>query len=71
VMGRNLPAVDSACCRIMGIDPYKVSYLERADNWLGPIADDAIEQRGESIPSVRTNFNLIETIPAHQGLRLA
>ena len=71
VMGRNLPAVDATCCRIMGIDPYKVSYLERADNWLGPVSEAAIEQRGESIPSVRTNFNLIETIPAHQGLRLA
>jgi len=71
VMGRNLAAVDATCCRIMGIDPYKVSYLERADNWLGPVSEAAIEQRGESIPSVRTNFNLIETIPAHKGLRLA
>ena len=33
VMGRNLAAVDATCCRIMGIDPFKVSYLERADNW--------------------------------------
>jgi uncharacterized protein (DUF362 family) len=71
VMGRNLAAVDATCCRIMGIDPYKVSYLERADNWLGPLSEGAIEQHGETIASVRTNFNLIETIPAHQGLRLA
>lgn len=71
VMGRNLAAVDATCCRIMGIDPYKVSYLERADNWLGPIAEGAIEQRGETIGSVRTNFNLLETIPAQRGLRLA
>ena len=71
VMGRNLTAVDATCCRIMGIDPYKVSYLERADNWLGPIDERAIEQRGETIASVRTNFNLIERIPAHQRLRLA
>lgn len=70
VMGRNLAAVDATCCRIMGIDPYKVSYLERADNWLGPIDERTIEQRGETIASVRTNFNLIETIPAHQGIRL-
>lgn len=70
VMGRNLAAVDATCCRIMGIDPYRVSYLERADKWLGPIGEDAIEQRGESIVSVRTNFNLIETIPAHRGIRL-
>ena len=71
VMGRNFAAVDATCCRIMGIDPYRVSYLERADNWLGPIAEDVIEQRGETIASVRTNFNLIDTIPAHRGLRLA
>jgi uncharacterized protein (DUF362 family) len=71
VMGRNLPAVDATCCRIMGIDPYKVPYLERADNWLGPIGEGSIEQRGEAIASVRTNFDLIDTIPAQQGIRLA
>jgi uncharacterized protein (DUF362 family) len=71
VMGRNLSAVDATCCRIMGIDPYQVRYLYRADNWLGPISEKAIEQRGETIARVRTNFSLIETIPAHQGLRLA
>jgi uncharacterized protein (DUF362 family) len=71
VMGRNLAAVDATCCRIMGIDPYQVSYLERSDNWLGPISEGLIEQRGERIAAVRTNFNLIETIPAQQGLRLA
>ena len=71
VMGRNLAAVDATCCRIMGIDPYQVSYLERADNWLGPISEKSIEQRGETISAVRTNFNLIETIPAHRSLRLA
>jgi uncharacterized protein (DUF362 family) len=70
VMGRNLAAVDATCCRIMGIDPYQVSYLERADNWLGPIAETSIEQRGETIATVRTNFNLMDTIPAHRGLRL-
>jgi len=71
VMGRNCAAVDATCCRIMGIDPYKVSYLERADNWLGPIGEGAIEQRGETVSSVRTNFNLLDAIPAHRGLRLA
>jgi uncharacterized protein (DUF362 family) len=71
VMGRNFPAVDATCCRIMGIDPYKVSYLERADNWLGPISDGSIEQRGETIASVQTNFELIDTIPAQRGIRFA
>ncbi len=70
VMGRNFAAVDATCCRIMGIDPYKVSYLERADNWLGPIAENAIKQRGEAITAVRTNFDLIDMIPAQRGIRL-
>jgi hypothetical protein len=69
-MGRNFPAVDATCCRIMGIDPYKVSYLEQSDRWLGPIGDGLIEQRGETIASVQTNFELIDTIPAQQGIRL-
>jgi uncharacterized protein (DUF362 family) len=70
VMGRNLAAVDATCCRIMGIDPEKVSYLSRADNWLGPINEGSIEQRGEMIATVRTNFELVENIPAQQGIRL-
>lgn len=71
VMGRNLTAVDATCCRIMGINPQKISYLNRADDWLGPIGEAAIEQRGEVIARVRTNFTLIDQIPAHQGIRLA
>jgi hypothetical protein len=47
-----------------------VSYLERADNWLGPIGEGSIEQHGEAIAAVRTNFNLIDTIPAQHGIRL-
>lgn len=70
VMGRNLVAVDATCCRIMGINPAHISYLERADNWLGPIGESAISQRGETIASVHTNFKLIDQIPAHQGIRL-
>jgi uncharacterized protein (DUF362 family) len=71
VMGRNLPAVDATCCRIMGIDPYKVTYLEQADNWLGPIGERSIEQRGETIVSTQTDFKLIDTIPAQHGIRLS
>ena len=71
VMGRNLPAVDATCCRVMGIDPHKIPYLARADDWLGPISESAIEQRGETVAPVRTNFGLLEKIPAHRGIRLA
>ena len=71
VMGRNLPAVDATCARIMGIDPHKVSYLAAASERIGPIRDSAIRQRGEPIRSVRTDFSLMENIDAHRGLRLS
>jgi uncharacterized protein (DUF362 family) len=71
VMGRNLPAVDATCARIMGIDPHKVSYLASASDRLGPIRDSVIRQRGEAIASVRTDFTLVEKIEAHKGLRLS
>ena len=70
VMGKNLPAVDATCCRIMGIDPNQIPYLEQADQWLGPIRDTLIEQRGETWHSVQSPFQLIPEIPAHQTIRL-
>jgi uncharacterized protein (DUF362 family) len=71
VMGRNLPAVDATAARVMGINPHKIKYLARAEDWLGPIGEPYIRQAGETIASVITNFALIEKIPAHRGIRLA
>ena len=67
VMGSDLVAVDATCCRIMGIDPDKVDYLRMGAD-LGHVHADRIEQRGETIASVQTNFNLIEEF---QYLRLS
>jgi uncharacterized protein (DUF362 family) len=69
VMGRNLPAVDATCARIMGINPQKVAYLAAAAGRLGPIKESKILQRGETIESVRTDFQLLDSIEAHRGLR--
>jgi uncharacterized protein (DUF362 family) len=69
VMGRNAPAVDATCSRVMGIDPARIGYLATVADWLGPIAEKRIEQRGESIASTRTEFKLLDTIPAQRGLR--
>lgn len=69
VMGRNLPAVDATCCRIMGINPYKIHYLHVASKWLGPVDDNGISQRGEKISAVRKDFFLREDIPAQRGIR--
>jgi uncharacterized protein (DUF362 family) len=70
VMGRNLPAVDATCARIMGINPRRIPYLEMAAGRLGPIREANIRQLGESIAAVRTPFALIDIIPAHQGIKL-
>nr|WP_281415130.1 DUF362 domain-containing protein [Geobacter hydrogenophilus] len=70
VMGRNLAAVDATCSRVMGIDPHKIGYLKAASGRIGPIKEANIDQRGEKIASVRTNFALIDKIPAHHGIRL-
>jgi uncharacterized protein (DUF362 family) len=59
VMGRDLVAVDATCCRIMGINPDKVQYLKLAAD-LGHLHPNRIEQRGESVLSVHTDFQLIE-----------
>ncbi|HML16419.1 MAG TPA: DUF362 domain-containing protein [Bryobacteraceae bacterium] len=68
VMGSDLPAVDATCCRIMGIDPARIEYLKRASDTLGITEESRIEQRGENIRSVRTNFDLIKQF---QQCRLA
>ena len=70
VMGRNFVAVDATCTRIMGLNPKKVPYLKVASSRLGPIQEENISQYGETIDLVRTNFVLIEKIPAHKGLRI-
>ena len=66
VMGGDLAAVDATCCRIMGIDPAKVTYLRR-DVLFGQAHESRIEQRGEKPADVRTDFDLI---PQFQTLRL-
>lgn len=69
VMGRNLPAVDATSCRIMGINPMSVPHLAASAGRLGPIGEEWIGQRGESIRSVMTEFRLEKEIPAHGRLR--
>jgi len=66
VMGSDFAAVDATCCRIMGIDPEKIEYLQLASG-RGHVREASIEQRGEAIEQVRTPFELI---PEFQHIRL-
>jgi len=59
VAGSDVAAVDATCCRIMGIDPAKIEYLQlaRGEENLG---ETAFHQVGESLHTVRTPFHLID-----------
>ncbi len=59
VMGSDLVAVDATCCRIMGIDPQKIEYMQLCAE-LGHLHEARIDQRGESLRGLRTDFKLIE-----------
>lgn len=61
VMGSNCTAVDATATRIMGFAPERIEYLRRSAGLLGPIGEESIEQRGESIAAVRTPFRTIES----------
>jgi uncharacterized protein (DUF362 family) len=64
IMGATPPAVDATATRIMGLNPAAVAYLQRADGVLGPISESSIEQRGETIASVRTPFQVLSHMAA-------
>jgi len=58
VFGQDGRAVDATCSRIMGIDPLKVEYLRLA-SVLGRLEEKWIEQRGENLSQLTTQFRLI------------
>ena len=58
-MGADPVAVDATCARIIGLDPYKIAYLNSAGNFLGHIDDARIDQRGEAASRYATEFDVI------------
>lgn len=66
VAGFDAVAVDSTCCRIMGIDPVRVPYLTGAQT-AEQTQPDRVKQIGETIASVQTDFQLL---PQFQKIRL-
>jgi uncharacterized protein (DUF362 family) len=67
VAGSDPAAVDATCCRIMGIDPLKVRYLQMASDLKSHITEVNIRQLGESVESVAAPFELL---PDFRRLRL-
>lgn len=62
VVGANLPAVDATCCRLMGIDPWRIAHLAGASGRLGPISARHIDQRGEPAEPLGRPFELPEVL---------
>ena len=60
LMGRNFPAVDATATRVMGLNPYGVTYLTQASGQLGPVHERNVYQRGEAIASVATRFDILD-----------
>jgi len=51
-------AADATCCRLMGIDPNRVRYLQMASP-LGNLDTTHIEQRGEAVERVAQQLELL------------
>ena len=60
VLGDDPVAVDATCCRVMGLRPEKVKYLDAAGTMLGHLQLEKIRQLGESIGSTRTPFAVLK-----------
>lgn len=60
VFGDNATAVDATACRVMGLRPERIGYLQKAAGVLGPVSDSRIEQRGEPLASVAASFAVVD-----------
>ena len=66
IAGASPVAVDATCCRIMGLDPTRIRYLQLAAGEQN-LGEDLIPQHGERIASVASRFAVL---PALEVLRL-
>jgi uncharacterized protein (DUF362 family) len=66
VAGASPVAVDATCCRIMGLDPARIRYLQLTAGEQN-LGEDLIPQRGERIADVVSRFAVL---PSLEGLRL-
>ena len=60
IFGDDLVATDATAARVMNIEPSRVRYLSMAEEFLGNVALERIQQIGESLETVQQNFRLID-----------
>ena len=68
VFGADPVAVDATAARLMGLEPQRIWYVAQADRFLGNLADDRIEQRGEDLVRLSQEYDVL---PSMQRLRTA
>jgi uncharacterized protein (DUF362 family) len=68
IFGDDPVAVDATCCRVMGLLPERIRYLAAAGTMLGHVNADKIQQVGENIAALTSNFALL---PEFRTLRQA
>ena len=59
VFGDDPVAVDATAARLMTIDPLKIRYLAEAGRFLGNVAEERIDQMGETIGRLRQDFRVL------------
>ena len=69
-IGTNTAAVDATVARIMGLVPERVTYLAIGADFLGPIDENRIEQRGENWRPLVNPFAVLDE-PHLRNLRAA
>lgn len=59
-VSRDVVAADATCSRIVGLNPAKLPYLREAGRFLGNLADDRIDQRGERPARFAAVFDVVD-----------
>jgi len=62
VFGEDFVSVDASAARLMTLEPRKIKYLAKADEFLGNLAYERIEQIGEKLESLQQDFEIIEDL---------
>ncbi|MBI3268574.1 MAG: DUF362 domain-containing protein [Planctomycetes bacterium] len=60
VLGPDPVAVDATATRVMDLLPERIDYLRNLHGDLGVVREDQIDQRGETVASVRTPFAVLD-----------
>jgi uncharacterized protein (DUF362 family) len=58
--GADFVAVDATCARLMTIEPSRVEYLRKAEEFLGNLAEERIELLGESVEALRQDYQVLD-----------